>query len=155
LRQVADLDAEGGEELPELGELLLVGIVVHAVERGQVVAAGEAGDGLVGEEHEFLDELVALVVVDELDAVSVAGGVDEDFGLRHVEIEAAAGMRSRRRRLLANRPELADPFLQFGEFGVGSSPRARPVEPVWWEAGRGSCLIRLRSSSNMSAKACL
>ena len=60
--------------------------------------AGEAGDSLVGGEHELFDELVALVVGDFFEAVGVAVGVDEDLRLGHVEIEAAVANASAGRR---------------------------------------------------------
>ena len=58
VREVADLEAVAGEFFAEGGELLGVGVVVHAVDvrDGRLVEGGR--DALVGEEHELLDELV-------------------------------------------------------------------------------------------------
>ena len=58
MREVADLEAVAGEFFAEGGELLGVGVVVHAVDvrDGRLVEGRR--DALVGEEHELLDELV-------------------------------------------------------------------------------------------------
>ena len=50
---------------------------------------GEARHRLVGGEHELLDELMALVVLDPFQAVRVAVRIHENFRLWHVEVEAA------------------------------------------------------------------
>ena len=66
LREVAGGDAvvrEGRAQFPEARRLR---VVVHPVERGQLVLAGEAGDGLVRREHKLLDQLVAFVVLHAL-----------------------------------------------------------------------------------------
>ncbi len=118
LGEVGDADAVGGELLAELVEFVGVGVVVHAVERGEFFAFGEAGEGLVGGEHELLDELVALVVLDALEAVGVALGVHEDLGLGHVEVERAVG-HAVAAQARGEFPELAHPALERGELLVG------------------------------------
>ena len=88
--EVADLDLERAEQVTEFDEALLVGIVVHAVKRDELVRAREAGDRLVGGEHELLDQLMAFVVLDLFEAVGVALGVDEaadDPAAKQLEIE--------------------------------------------------------------------
>ena len=55
VRQVADLDVEGGEVLAQFGQAGLIRIVMDAVKRRQLVRSGEAGDGLVGEKHVLLN----------------------------------------------------------------------------------------------------
>ena len=77
-----------------------------------------AGDDLVGEEHVFLDELVAFVVGDEFEAVGVAVGIGENFDFGEIEIEAAFGHAGDAQRL-GEGPERADGVAQFDEFGVG------------------------------------
>ena len=118
LRKVAHDDFERAEQFAEFAEPLGVGIVVNAVERGEFLKAREAGHGLVGGEHELFDELVTLVVLDFFEAIGVAVFVDEDFGLGHVEIEAAVG-HAVAAELARDFPEGTNPRLQVGELGVG------------------------------------
>ena len=113
--EVADLDTGGGEGLAELAEFLFIGVVVDAVEGGEFFAFGEVGDGFVGGEHELFDELVALVVFDFFEAVGVALFIHEDLGLGHVEIEAAV-FHAGDAEAASDRPELANPTLEIGEF---------------------------------------
>jgi len=82
------------------------------------VGLGESGDGLVGGEHELLDELMTFIVLDFFEAVGVALGVHEDLGLGHVEVEGAVG-HAVVTELAREFPELAHPFLEVGELGVG------------------------------------
>ena len=64
LGEVAGADPLRGSEIAELQELLVVRFFVDTVERGLLAVLEFAGHQLVGEQHEFLDELVRDVVLD-------------------------------------------------------------------------------------------
>ena len=87
---------------------------MHPVQRWQAVLARYPGDGLVGGEHELLDQLVALVLLDPFESVCVALRIDEDLYLGHVEIEAAVAHPLAAERG-GNVPQTADPSLEVGE----------------------------------------
>ena len=57
------------------------------IERGPLPLHQPTGHGLVGEEHELLDELVGLVVVEDVDASDAAALIESDLRLREVELE--------------------------------------------------------------------
>ena len=118
VRKVAHDDFERAEEFTEFAEPFGVGIVVNAVERGEFLQARQAGHGLVGGEHELFDELVTFVVLDFFKAIGVAVLVHKDFGLGHVEIEAAVG-HTVAAELTRDFPEGTNPRLQVCELGVG------------------------------------
>jgi hypothetical protein len=84
LREVTGADAKGAVILTEFSEFFFVGVVVHAVNRGETILAGEFGDGFVGGQHEFFNELMAFIVLDKLEPVGVTLFVDENLGLRHL-----------------------------------------------------------------------
>jgi len=62
----------------EVEEAVGVGVFVDAVEGGFVALVEDAGDGFVGDEHEFLDELVGFVVDFFFDASGGAVFVEDD-----------------------------------------------------------------------------
>ncbi len=116
--EISGHDAVGGEEFAVFVEFVFGRFFVDAEDRGDFVAGEFRGHGFVGEEHVFLDELVAFVVFDDFDSVGVALFVDEDFGFGDVEIEAA-GIHAALPDFGGDGPELADAGLEIAEFGVG------------------------------------
>ena len=53
-----DRQAERGQAVGQREQRLVLRMLVHAVERGAAGAREQAADGLVGEQHELLDECV-------------------------------------------------------------------------------------------------
>ena len=68
-----------------------IGILVDAVKAGPVAALEFERDDLVGQQHEFLDELVRDVVLGFLEMRGDAEVVDAHFHLGEIEIERALG----------------------------------------------------------------
>ena len=62
--EITDADAVGSDVLTQLVELVRVRIFVDAVDRCGEAIFGRLGDGLVGDEHELLDELVGFIIID-------------------------------------------------------------------------------------------
>ena len=91
VREVAGTNALRGGEFPELGELVGVGLLVDAVNGWLLALLEFAGDEFVGEEHEFLDELVGNVVLHPLEPHGASGFVQPDFDFRKLQIEGSCG----------------------------------------------------------------
>ena len=89
--EVAGADALRGGEFPELGQLLGIRLLVDSVNGGLLAVLELAGDEFVGEEHEFLDELVGNVVLHPLEPHGAAGFVEPDFDFRKFQIEGSGG----------------------------------------------------------------
>ena len=90
--EVADFVAEALRVLAEVFQLVEVGILMNPVETGNLRLAQMPGDGFVGDEHEFLDELVRDVIFNLLDAQRLAGFlVQADLDLREVQVEGTVG----------------------------------------------------------------
>lgn len=83
---VAQVDEEGVEGLDLLG----VRVLVHAVEDGDLVQAGELRHALVGLEHEFLDHAVGDAALLALDGGGHAAFVQRDDRLVNVQVQRAA-----------------------------------------------------------------
>ncbi len=64
-----------------------VGFLVDAVDGRDLAAHEMGGDGLIGEEHVFLDQLVRHVVLDPVDAGHATVVVEPDLHLREIEFE--------------------------------------------------------------------
>jgi len=89
--EVACSDALRGGKLAELGEFVRVGFLMDTVNGGLLPVLELAGDEFVGEEHEFLDELVGDVVLHALEAHGAAGFVEPNLDLGKLEIERSCG----------------------------------------------------------------
>ena len=64
--QIAGLVIVAEHEFPVLGQFLRLGILVHAVDRGNEPVLQFKRDRFVRREHEFLDQLMRLIVFDPL-----------------------------------------------------------------------------------------
>ena len=62
---------------------------MHPVQGGPLQLHQSAGHGLVGEEHELLDQVVGLVALDQVDAGDPAAFIESDLRLREVELQGA------------------------------------------------------------------
>ncbi len=70
-------------------QAFLVGRLVDAVNRRAIQAHQPRGDGFIGQQHAFLDELVGDVVLDFLDAQHPAGVIQANLGFRKVQVQRA------------------------------------------------------------------
>ena len=64
-----------------------VGALVNTIDRGFPHLHEPSCDRLIGEKHEFFDELMRFVVVDLFDAGDASFVIESDLGLREIEIE--------------------------------------------------------------------
>ena len=87
LGEVAGADSLRGSEITKFEELLVVRLFVDAVERGLFAVLEFAGHQLVGEQHEFLDELVRDVVLDFFQANGAAVFIQPNFDFRKIQLE--------------------------------------------------------------------
>ncbi len=91
MRQVAAAHAVAEHFLAVVVEALFLRRLVDAVDGGAVRLQQPARHGLVGQEHELLDELVGGVVFHALDAQHAALPVEADFVFGEVEVQRAVG----------------------------------------------------------------
>jgi hypothetical protein len=85
--EVAALDVMAEDVLAVFLEPPVVGGFVNAVESGAIQGHEPGGDGLVGQEHEFFDELMRGIVFDLFDAQDSAALVEPDFGFGEVKVQ--------------------------------------------------------------------
>src|SRR5271157_1835260 len=78
--------AEPGSDGLEVVNALWVGLLVDAVERGDVLVLQVAGDALVGRQHELLDDAVRDVALRARDALHQSVLVELDDRLRQIEV---------------------------------------------------------------------
>ncbi len=83
-------EAEALEEAHQLGKRVLVGRLVDAVGQRHVQGGEIVRDGLVGGEHEALDQAVGDVALGLDDVLRAAAQVEDDLGLGQVEVDRAA-----------------------------------------------------------------
>ena len=83
----AERVAEPGDELLELLHLQQVGLLVNAIQPGAAALFEVVGHGLVGQQHELLDDPVRDVALGDDDVLDTAGLVHQHFGLRQVEVD--------------------------------------------------------------------
>ena len=74
-------------EFAEFREFALIRILVHAVGASHAGAAQDGGDGLVGGEHTFLDQLVRDIILDLAQFDGPPGTIEDDLHFGEVEIE--------------------------------------------------------------------
>ena len=74
--------AERQDELVEVLELVHIGLFVDAVDQRHVLFAQELRRGLVGGQHEFLDQFVRFVVLGDGDSCHPALPVKGDLAFR-------------------------------------------------------------------------
>ncbi len=130
--EIADLVVVTEHELPVFGELLRLGILMHAVERGNEPVLQFTRDGFVRREHEFLDQLMRLIVLDPLQKDWLSLRVEPHFHLREIEIERAlleALAPKERRQLPGDVQTLAQLVVRPGlqnrvGLAIGQAPRA-------------------------------
>ena len=82
----AERVAEARDELLELLDLQQVGLLVNAIQPGPALLLEVVGHGLVGQQHELLDEPVRDVALGDDDVLDPPGLVHQHFGLRQVEV---------------------------------------------------------------------
>ena len=87
--QVAGAQPHQRRPRPEVVELLGVRLVVDAVDRLDASPLDFLRDSLVGQQHEFLDQLVRHVVLHPAHLAQSALGIEQHLVLRHVEIQRA------------------------------------------------------------------
>ena len=89
LGQIADLVAVAEDQLPIFRQLLRIGIFVDAINGWNEPVLQLARDGFIRREHELLDQLMGLVVLDPLELDRLALRVEPHFHFRKIEIERA------------------------------------------------------------------
>ena len=104
--------AEVRQERCKRVQLFGIGILVHAVENGQLFLFGKARHALVGLEHEFLDQFVGGAVFFALDGGRYAALVQRDDCLVNIQIQRAA-LKTRRTHLLRHIVHAAQRLRQF------------------------------------------
>jgi hypothetical protein len=77
------------DELAIFRQLFRVGIFVDAIDRRDEPVLQLARDRFVRREHEFLDQLMRLVVLDPLEPDRLAPFVEPHFHFREIEVERA------------------------------------------------------------------
>ena len=92
MRQVAGIKSVTHHELAILGQFLRVGILVDTINRRYKPVLQLGRDRFIGGQHELLDQLMGLVVLDPLEPERSAGfSIDDDFHFREIEVERAVG----------------------------------------------------------------
>src|SRR5262245_40943534 len=89
LRLVQD-ETEAAHKLGELDELGELGVGMHTPQEVDVMFGQRCGDCLVSRQHEFLDDLVALIVSREMSTLDLPVIVQLDLDLGKIELERAA-----------------------------------------------------------------
>ena len=87
--QVAGAQPHQRRPRPEVVELLGVRLVVDAMNRLDASPLDFLRDSLVGQQHEFLDQLVRHVVLHPAHLAQSPIGIEQHLVLRHVEIQRA------------------------------------------------------------------
>jgi len=82
--------AGGPQQLEQGLQLGRIGVGMDAVQKGRSLFREEPGHGLVGRDHEFLDDLVPEMAYPGPDVHGLAVKVEMDFRLGQVEIQGAA-----------------------------------------------------------------
>ena len=85
-----DLVAQAAGEIRECLQFLGLGRRVHPAQERRAQACQLPGHRLVGGEHEFLNDLMADVVLDKMGALDAALIVQIELGFRHAELDGAA-----------------------------------------------------------------
>ena len=126
--QVSNLNAEFLDEFAEGLDLGRAGRLVDASQKGELLGVNRLGDGLVGRQHEFLDDLMALGVLRHVGAGDAARGVEVHLDLGHVQLQGAAlqpplaqdhGQRVHVAQQRVNLgPQLSPPRLRVGQKGI-------------------------------------
>ena len=88
--EVTARDVMGEDFLAIFHEAFFVRLLVDAVDGGLLPRHEAGGDSFIGEEHEFLDELMGNVVLDLLDAKDAALFIEADFAFGEIEFESAS-----------------------------------------------------------------
>ena len=85
--EIATGDPEEADFRTKLPETIRIGLLMHPVNAGSAQLKESGGDGFVGEEHELLDELVRLVVLDLLNINDTATSIETKAGFRRREFQ--------------------------------------------------------------------
>ena len=125
LGKVSDFYAGVEHLFPQLGELFRLGRVVDAGNERQLRLMKFSRGDFVRQQHEFFDELVRFVVLDLLDALREAVGVDVDFDFGHVEVERAVA-HAFFAKLRGDRPQRANVRAQLAELRVAEFGKRAP-----------------------------
>ena len=90
----AQLQAEGAEEVAQLGQPLRRRPFVDAIERRMLALLEEVGGADVGRQHAFLDQAVRVVALVGFDALDLAVVVEDHARLDGLEVDGAALLRA-------------------------------------------------------------
>ena len=90
----AELQAEGAEEVAQLGQPLGRRSFVDAVERRVLALLEEVRRADVGRQHAFLDQAVGIVALVGFDALDLAVVVEDHARLDGLEVDGAALLRA-------------------------------------------------------------
>ena len=90
LAGLRQLEAERGEKFRERGELLLRGLIMHAIDQGRALGFKFFGRGDVGRDHELLDQPMRVEAERGSDAAHAPGFVELDLALGQIEVEGSA-----------------------------------------------------------------
>lgn len=82
--------SRGGQRAEKAFQTFRVRLGMYAVKEGQPGFLKMPGNGLVGRDHELLDQPVRVVALAKADFLHAALGVKAVFGLGQIEIQAAA-----------------------------------------------------------------
>ena len=129
--QVAAFDAERPDLVPVLVQPLGIRFLMHAMQRHPVHLAQTDGHGLVGQEHELLDQLVGLVIEVLLEAQHVAARIQPDLDLARTQFQRAS-LEARPTQPLGQQPGILDHVVELvaGRLGEDRQRLAVGVTPL-------------------------
>ena len=133
LGQIAlELVAEALEDFPQIDQAVRIGTVVDAIDRRLLGEEQMLRDGLVGRQHELLDELVGDVARLRDDADDQPLVVQHDVRVRQVEVDRSAGLAAgaQQRRDLGHEAEVVEVrAVLLPVVGVRRRPSRRGARP--------------------------
>src|SRR5262245_13659746 len=92
MRQVSSIKSVTRHKLAILGQLLRVGILVNTINRWYEPVLQLGRDCFIRGQHELLDQLMGLVVLNPLEPKWSAGfSINDHFHFREIEVERAVG----------------------------------------------------------------
>ena len=124
MADAARIDAHTIQIIRKCGELVWIGLFVHAVEQRHAALTRKARNALVGREHEILDHLFGIAPLTLDDFHGLARLIEHECGLLRLKLDAAARLatlaqfgrqRAHRQKRIAQRAELARLLLAAGK----------------------------------------